>query len=58
MRKQTKPFTVGIKPSRKRKSGQQKTPVWGKLDLRTDDDLQMKAEPLVEPATAVGGDQF
>ncbi|CCM69753.1 hypothetical protein [Sinorhizobium meliloti] len=57
MRKQTKPFTVEIKPSRKPKPGPQKMSIWGKLDLRTDEDLQVKTEPVVEPATAVGGGQ-
>ncbi|MBX4994860.1 hypothetical protein ABID08_005911 [Rhizobium binae] len=55
MRKQTKPFTVEIKPSRKPKTGPQKMSIWGKLDLRADEDLQVRTEPVVEPATAVGG---
>ncbi|WP_172831096.1 hypothetical protein [Rhizobium leucaenae] len=57
MRKQTKPFTVEIKPSRKPKPGPQKMSIWGKLDLRTDEDLQVKTEPVVEPTTADGGGQ-
>ncbi|MCA1370269.1 hypothetical protein I6F11_26755 [Ensifer sp. NBAIM29] len=57
MRKQTKPFTVEIKPSRKPKSWPRKTSIWGKLDLRTDEDLLVKTEPVGEPATAVGGGQ-
>ncbi|AFL50533.1 hypothetical protein ABIE78_003675 [Sinorhizobium fredii] len=57
MRKQTKPFTAEIKPSRKPKSGTQKMSIWGKLDLRTRDDLQVTTEPVGEPATAVGGGQ-
>nr|CAD6436645.1 hypothetical protein REQ54_04030 [Rhizobium sp. Q54] len=57
MREQTKPFTVEIKPSRKPKPGPQKVSIWGKLDLRTDEDLWVKTEPVVESATAVGGGQ-
>ncbi|RWE20476.1 MAG: hypothetical protein EOS41_28515 [Mesorhizobium sp.] len=37
MRKQTTPFIVEIKPSRKPKSGLQKRSIWGELDLRSDD---------------------
>ncbi|WP_179875536.1 hypothetical protein [Sinorhizobium sp. BJ1] len=55
MRKQTKPFTIEIKPSRKPKPGPQKVSIWGKLDLRTDEDLQVKTETVVEPATVGGG---
>ncbi|WP_172402010.1 hypothetical protein [Ensifer aridi] len=57
MRKQTKPFTVEIKPSRKPKSGTQKTSIWGKLDLRTEEYLQVTTEPVAESATAAGGGQ-
>lgn len=31
--------------------------IWGKVDLRTDEELQVGAEPVAEPATAVGGGQ-
>ncbi len=57
MRKQTKPFTVEIKQSRKPTSDLQKASIWGKLDLRTDEDLQVKTEPMVEPTIAVRGGQ-
>ncbi|WP_198032703.1 hypothetical protein [Mesorhizobium sp. WSM2561] len=50
MHKQTKPFIVEIKPSRKPKSSPQKTSIWGKLDLRTDDDLPVATGPQNEPA--------
>lgn len=57
MRKQTKPFTVEIKPSRKPKSGLQKPSIWGKLDLKADENLQVKTDETTEPATTVCGGQ-
>jgi hypothetical protein len=35
--KQTKPFIVEIKPSRKLKPGAPKQSIWGKLDLKADE---------------------
>ena len=35
--KQTKPFIVEIKPSRKLKAGAAKPSIWGTLDLKVDD---------------------
>lgn len=52
MRKQTKPFTVEIKPSRKPKSGNQKPSIWGTLDLRATEELQVITMPDEAP-TAV-----
>ncbi|MBX4967761.1 hypothetical protein HJA93_09815 [Rhizobium binae] len=48
-------FTVEIKPSRSPKLGPQKISICGKLDLRTDEDLQEMTETVVEPATVGGG---
>lgn len=54
MRQQTKPFIVERKPSRKLKSDAGRASIWGKLDLRQNED------PLTEPKqigpTAVGDD--
>ncbi|MCD2180338.1 hypothetical protein [Rhizobium sp. C1] len=45
MRHQTKPFTVEIKQSRKLKSTDRKTSIWGKLDLTSDQDAIAEREP-------------
>ncbi|MCW0001806.1 hypothetical protein OE766_26685 [Pararhizobium sp. YC-54] len=50
MRKQTKPFIVEVKPSRKPKSGLKKTSIWGRVDLRTDGNAAVAATPEQEPA--------
>ncbi|WP_197435412.1 hypothetical protein [Agrobacterium vitis] len=50
MRKETKPFIVEIKPSRKPKSGLKKTSIWGKIDLRTVDNLAVATTPKQDPA--------
>ncbi|MBB5577063.1 MULTISPECIES: hypothetical protein [Rhizobium] len=54
MRQQTKPFTVEIKQSRKLKSTDRKTSIWGKLDLTLDQSTLTEREP--REASAVGGD--
>ncbi len=46
MRQQTKPFIVEIKSSRRMKSDQQKTSIWGTLDLT------LEPDPRPEPITA------
>ncbi|WP_457578175.1 hypothetical protein [Ensifer adhaerens] len=51
MRKETKPFIVEIKPSRKQKPGAKKTSIWGKLDLRTEGSVRVTTMPQQEPAT-------
>ncbi|TCM76628.1 hypothetical protein [Rhizobium sp. BK068] len=45
MRQQTKPFIVEIKQSRKAKTTDRKTSIWGKLDLAPDQDLPAEGEP-------------
>ncbi|MFB9985867.1 hypothetical protein ACFSQQ_01220 [Mesorhizobium kowhaii] len=60
MRKQTKPFIIEVKPSRKPKSGPRKTSIWGQLDLRTEDDPPAGAAPqkvpaAIEDSAAAGG---
>ena len=58
MAKQTKPFIVEIKPSRKVKTGVQKPSIWGSLDLRMVDDRLAEADRIDEPAPIVVGDRF
>ncbi|GAC1045326.1 hypothetical protein [Rhizobium sp. No.120] len=54
MRQQTKPFTVEIKQSRKLKSTDRKTSIWGKLDLTPEQETPTDREP--REASAIGGD--
>jgi len=56
MAKQTKPFIVEIKQSRKLKSSAPKPSIWGRLDLSTTEDLA-PPDPLTEPATTESGDR-
>ena len=44
MQKQTKPFIVEIKPSRKQKAGSEKPSIWGKLNLRPEETLQSERD--------------
>jgi hypothetical protein len=57
MRKQTKPFVVEIKPSRKLKPGNQKPSIWGSLDLTIAEDHTVPQFPVTAPATANSGDR-
>lgn len=57
MAKQTKPFIVEIKQSRKLKSSAPKPSIWGKLDLSTTENLA-RADSSTEPATAENGDRL
>lgn len=54
MRQQTKPFIVEIKPSRKAKADNQKTSIWGKLDLSLEADLQAEPVSAEEPVVEAG----
>ena len=44
MRQQTKPFIVEIKQSRKLKSTDRKTSIWGNLDLAPDQNVSAESE--------------
>ncbi|NSZ02088.1 hypothetical protein G6M64_03905 [Agrobacterium tumefaciens] len=57
MAKQTKPFIVEIKQSRKVKTGVQKPSIWGSLDLRMADDRLAEVDGTDEPAAIVAGDR-
>ena len=57
MRQQTKPYIVEIKPSRKLKSSDRKTSIWGKLDLRADPDMPSGTEPEQVPAEGETNDR-
>ena len=57
MPKQTKPFVVEIKPSRKLKPANQKPSIWGSLDLTIGADNAASAISVTEPATAESGDR-
>lgn len=57
MAKQTKPFIVEIKQSRKLKPSAPKPSIWGKLDLSTTEDLAATGS-LAEPATTESGDRL
>jgi len=57
MAKQTKPFIVEIKQSRKLKNGIQKPSIWGSLDLRMADDPIPETDQPDEPAAIVAGDR-
>ncbi|WP_189523824.1 MULTISPECIES: hypothetical protein [unclassified Mesorhizobium] len=54
MRQQTKPFVVEKKTSRNLKTDNQKTSIWGKLDLTLRQDLA--AQRYVPEETAAAGD--
>lgn len=56
--RQTKPFIVEIKQSRKLKPGNQKPSIWGKLDLSIAEDHVIPATPVMEPATTESGDRL
>lgn len=45
MRQQTKRFIIEIKQSRKPKTTDRKTSIWGKLDLAPDQDLPAERQP-------------
>ena len=57
MPKQTKPFVVEIKPSRKLKPANQRPSIWGLVDLTIAEDHAIPAIPVTEPATAESGDR-
>ena len=57
MAKQTKPFIVEIKQSRKLKTGSQKSSIWGSMDLRMADDRLAEVDQTDEPAAIVAGDR-
>ena len=45
MAKQTRPFIVEIKSSRKTKPSPEKSSIWGTLNLKPDLDLDMSSSP-------------
>ncbi|MGZ9718667.1 hypothetical protein [Rhizobium miluonense] len=51
MAKQTRPFIVEIKPSRKLKPVDGKTSIWGKVDLRIEEELPVVPPIAEKPAT-------
>lgn len=57
MPKQTKPFVVEIKSSRKLKPGNPKPSIWGSIDLSITEDYAVPPIPATEPATAESGDR-
>lgn len=57
MAKQTKPFIVEIKQSRKPKTGGQKPSIWGSLDLQMAADRCPEVDQTDEPAAIVAGDR-
>ncbi len=57
MAKQTKPFIIEIKQSRKLKPSAPKPSIWGKLDLSTTEDLA-PPDTLTEPAIAESDDRL
>jgi hypothetical protein len=57
MAKQTKPFIVEIKQSRKAKKSVQKPSIWGSLDLRMANDRSAELDRTDEPAAVVSGDR-
>lgn len=57
MAKQTKPFIVEIKQSRKVKTGVQKPSIWGSLDLRMADDRAQDVDRTDEPVAIIVGDR-
>ena len=52
--RQTKPFIVERKPSRKPKSDAKKASIWGKLDLTLNQHPQTEREPIKKTAVGVG----
>jgi hypothetical protein len=56
--RQTKPFIVEIKQSRKLKPNASKPSIWGKLDLSSMEDGIPPADPSIAPATAEIGDRL
>jgi len=57
MAKQTKPFIVEIKQSRKVKTGVQKPLIWGSLDLRMADNREPPVDRADGTAAIVAGDR-
>jgi hypothetical protein len=57
MAKQTKPFTIEIKQSRKLKTDSQKLSIWGSLDLRMADDRLPDVDRTDETAAIAAGDR-
>ncbi|MNR96570.1 hypothetical protein D3C71_778930 [compost metagenome] len=57
MAKQTKPFIVEIKQSRKVKTGVQKPSIWGSLDLRMADNREPPLDRADGTAAIVAGDR-
>lgn len=49
MAKPKKPFIVEIKPSRKLKSGNGKTSIWGTANLKPDETVETTAMPKDKP---------
>lgn len=45
MAKQTRPFIVEIRSSRKPKTASEKPSIWGSLNLKPDPDLDMPSDP-------------
>ncbi|MDP9839877.1 hypothetical protein J2T09_004657 [Neorhizobium huautlense] len=52
MAKQTRPFIVEIKPSRKTKPDTKKTSIWGSLDLKPDPALDPDMRSITAEAAA------
>ena len=50
--RQTKPFIIEIKQTRKQKIAATKTSIWGDLDLRSAAEVTAPVEPLNEPNTS------
>lgn len=57
MAKQTKPFIVEIKQSRKVKTSVQKPSIWGSLDLRMADDRLAELDRTDESAATIVDDR-
>lgn len=57
MRQQTKPFIVEIKQSRKLRTNDRKTSIWGKLDLTSDHEVQPEGIPIMLSAAADDDDR-
>ncbi len=51
MAKQTKPFIVEIKPSRKVKPADRKTSIWGEVDLSSDEAIPVVEQVIADQAT-------
>ncbi|MBB3303269.1 hypothetical protein FHT72_006926 [Rhizobium sp. BK077] len=56
--RQTKPFIVEIKQSRKPKANDRKASIWGKLDLTSEHDIEPTRDPIVLSAAAGDNDRL